>query len=291
MPNRTSCITWTKEETDELFDLCERFDLRFSVIADRFSSSRTMEELKNRYYSVSRTILIGLYYKDWCQNPNFDNGCQGHSRNTEYFTAHTTGKTSTPQKDSRRKPDGISRVVYALTGDVAPLMPSIDANQLKKRHQPENEKCRDDGLKFPTCNEFVLNCPNITTLALKGFKLHDYKAHMLVKGLQKLKHIDLSTSYSFTGSFLKNLSVNGGGDNLEVMILRDCMHLKEIEVERFMEVVLAGEFKHLKHLDISNREGLTCEGDWYNRCYSASFIPIKEVLEQRPDFYLVAEFQ
>ena len=42
--------------------------------------------------------------------------------------------------------------------------------------------------------------------------------------------------------------MNGGGDNLEVMILRDCMHLKEIEVERFMEAVLAGEFKHLKHL-------------------------------------------
>ncbi|KAI3679563.1 hypothetical protein L2E82_51226 [Cichorium intybus] len=50
--------TWTKEETDQLFDLCERFDLRFSVIADRFPSSRTVEELKNRYYSVSRTILI-----------------------------------------------------------------------------------------------------------------------------------------------------------------------------------------------------------------------------------------
>ncbi|KAJ0779172.1 putative transcription factor MYB-HB-like family [Helianthus annuus] len=50
--------SWTKEETDELFDLCERFDLRFVVIADRFSSSRSVEELKNRYYSVSRAILI-----------------------------------------------------------------------------------------------------------------------------------------------------------------------------------------------------------------------------------------
>ncbi|XP_057449235.1 SWR1-complex protein 4-like [Lotus japonicus] len=49
---------WTKEETDELFDLCERFDLRFIVIADRFPSSRTVEELKDRYYSVSRAILI-----------------------------------------------------------------------------------------------------------------------------------------------------------------------------------------------------------------------------------------
>ncbi|KAJ9187905.1 hypothetical protein P3X46_003317 [Hevea brasiliensis] len=50
--------TWTKEETDQLFDLCERFDLRFIIIADRFSSSRTVEELKDRYYSVSRAILL-----------------------------------------------------------------------------------------------------------------------------------------------------------------------------------------------------------------------------------------
>ncbi|XP_057461379.1 SWR1-complex protein 4-like isoform X2 [Actinidia eriantha] len=49
---------WTKNETDQLFDLCEWFDLRFVVIADRFQSSRTVEELKDRYYSVSRTILI-----------------------------------------------------------------------------------------------------------------------------------------------------------------------------------------------------------------------------------------
>ncbi|KAK3194338.1 hypothetical protein Dsin_025648 [Dipteronia sinensis] len=49
---------WTKEETDQLFNLCERFDLRFIVIADRFPSYRTVEELKDRYYSVSRAILI-----------------------------------------------------------------------------------------------------------------------------------------------------------------------------------------------------------------------------------------
>lgn len=49
---------WTKEETDQLFDMCERFDLRFIVIADRFPTSRTVEELKSRYYSASRAILI-----------------------------------------------------------------------------------------------------------------------------------------------------------------------------------------------------------------------------------------
>ncbi|KAM1074370.1 hypothetical protein ACFX11_019537 [Malus domestica] len=49
---------WTKDETDQLFELCQQFDLRFIVIADRFSSSRTVEELKERYYKVSRSILI-----------------------------------------------------------------------------------------------------------------------------------------------------------------------------------------------------------------------------------------
>ncbi|KAL7112457.1 hypothetical protein ACP275_04G004600 [Erythranthe tilingii] len=49
---------WTKEETDQLFDLCERFNLRFIAVADRFPSTKTVEELKDRYYSVSRAILI-----------------------------------------------------------------------------------------------------------------------------------------------------------------------------------------------------------------------------------------
>ncbi|KAI7748439.1 hypothetical protein M8C21_007597 [Ambrosia artemisiifolia] len=57
-------------------------------------------------------------------------------------------KKSRPHKDSQRKPDGISREVYALTGGVAPLMPSVDVNQLKKRHQPENEKITWEWLSF-----------------------------------------------------------------------------------------------------------------------------------------------
>nr|GEW16885.1 SWR1-complex protein 4-like [Tanacetum cinerariifolium] len=53
-------------------------------------------------------------------------------------------KKSKPPKESQRKPDGISREVYALTGGVAPLMPSVDVNNIhpKKRLQPppNNEK-------------------------------------------------------------------------------------------------------------------------------------------------------
>nr|CAB3460853.1 unnamed protein product [Digitaria exilis] len=49
---------WSREETDQLFELCERFDLRFIVIADRFPTARSVEDLKNRYYAASRSLLI-----------------------------------------------------------------------------------------------------------------------------------------------------------------------------------------------------------------------------------------
>ncbi|XWS46833.1 hypothetical protein CRYUN_Cryun14cG0102200 [Craigia yunnanensis] len=149
---------------------------------------------------------------------------------------------------------------------------------------------RDDSLKSPTCVDLVNNCPNLSSLSLRGFKLHDYKVRILVKGFRKLKYADFSTSYSITGTFLRNLGSGGGGNLLEVLILRDCMHLKEMEVARFLTAVLAGDFRFLRHLDISNREGLASEGDWYHRSYNSSIIPLKQVLEIRPNLCLLAEF-
>jgi len=37
---------WTKEDTDNLFELCERFDLRFPVIADRLEGGKSIEVRK-----------------------------------------------------------------------------------------------------------------------------------------------------------------------------------------------------------------------------------------------------
>ncbi|KAI9253863.1 hypothetical protein BDA99DRAFT_165657 [Phascolomyces articulosus] len=51
---------WSKDETDYLFKLCQRFDLRFPIIEDRYSfgeKSRSMEDLKDRYYSVQRKLI------------------------------------------------------------------------------------------------------------------------------------------------------------------------------------------------------------------------------------------
>ncbi|XP_077213650.1 F-box protein At4g02760-like isoform X2 [Tasmannia lanceolata] len=149
---------------------------------------------------------------------------------------------------------------------------------------------RDDSLKSPTCIDLVNGCPNLTSLALRGFKLQDHKVRVLVKGLRKLKFVDFSTSYSITGSFLRILGSGTNGQLLEVLILRDCMHLQEVEVARFLSAVLAGDCKLLRYLDISNREGLASEKDWYHRIYVPSSIPISRILEERPELCLLAEF-
>ncbi|CAO3651872.1 unnamed protein product [Cunninghamella blakesleeana] len=69
---------WSKEETNYLFQLCRQFDLRFPVISDRFEggsptiTKRTMEDLKDRYYSVNRKLIKvrgGLNYE---YNPHID---------------------------------------------------------------------------------------------------------------------------------------------------------------------------------------------------------------------------
>ncbi|GAM23052.1 hypothetical protein SAMD00019534_062270 [Acytostelium subglobosum LB1] len=50
---------WTREDTDQLLDLCKRFDTRFIVVYDRFEGStpRTIEDLKERYYKVQSKLV------------------------------------------------------------------------------------------------------------------------------------------------------------------------------------------------------------------------------------------
>jgi hypothetical protein len=51
--------SWTKEETDYLWDLIEKFDGRFLVIYDRYDPKydRSVEDIKERYYAVCKKIL------------------------------------------------------------------------------------------------------------------------------------------------------------------------------------------------------------------------------------------
>jgi DNA methyltransferase 1-associated protein 1 len=49
---------WTREETDLLFEYCHKFDSRFPIIFDRIDTNKSMEELKDRFYHVKRSVLM-----------------------------------------------------------------------------------------------------------------------------------------------------------------------------------------------------------------------------------------
>ncbi|GER24837.1 F-box family protein [Striga asiatica] len=140
----------------------------------------------------------------------------------------------------------------------------------------------DDSLILLSCNDLVTNCPHVSSLALRGFKLHDTKVRVLVKGFRELKCVDFSTSYSITGFFLRNLDSTAGGSSLEVLLLRECMHLRESEVSRLLSAILAGRFSNLRHLDVSNRDGLASDED--------CFMPLDGLLNARPNLCIVADF-
>ena len=52
---------WNYEQTLHLWELLKRFDMRFQIVYDRFDEmtygERTIESLKDRYYSVARVLL------------------------------------------------------------------------------------------------------------------------------------------------------------------------------------------------------------------------------------------
>lgn len=51
---------WTRTETDVLFDLCRRYELKFLIIHDRWNNilypDRSIEDLKERYYTICTTL-------------------------------------------------------------------------------------------------------------------------------------------------------------------------------------------------------------------------------------------
>jgi DNA methyltransferase 1-associated protein 1 len=54
--------SWTKEETDQLMALCERYELRWHVIFDRYQANskqvapRTLEDMKDRFYGIVKSM-------------------------------------------------------------------------------------------------------------------------------------------------------------------------------------------------------------------------------------------
>ncbi|CAA7038123.1 unnamed protein product [Microthlaspi erraticum] len=134
-----------------------------------------------------------------------------------------------------------------------------------------------------TIDAFVTNCSNLTSLTLKDFYLNDQIARILVKGFRKLKYMNLSRTFGFDGSFLRSSCKNS---LLETLILRDCS-LKEREVLEFFNSLVAGNFRFIRYIDVSRKNGLICDGDTTS---SEPNFPLEKLKKERPYFKLVAEF-
>ncbi|CAI9297259.1 unnamed protein product [Lactuca saligna] len=130
---------------------------------------------------------------------------------------------------------------------------------------------RPDLVETSVCKEFVVNCPKITTLVLQACELFPSEAFELVKGFNELKYVDFSNCYSLTGAFLEDLATKGGGNSLEVMILRRVYNLDKVEVIKFLRALLAGKFRQLRHFDISASGGLVDTGDGSDLRYGVRY--------------------
>ncbi|XP_024520717.1 F-box protein SKIP17-like [Selaginella moellendorffii] len=142
-------------------------------------------------------------------------------------------------------------------------------------------------VKFSACSTLVKGCPKLLSLTLSEYRLADRKASVLLTGLEHLTHADFSGADYLNGFFLRNL-VGCAELCLKTLILRDCVRLKEVEVQRFLFGLRAGECKNLRHLDISNRNNLV-GSDWGRRIRPSSE-SLLVLRSERSDLCLMADY-
>ncbi|KAI5061066.1 hypothetical protein GOP47_0023571 [Adiantum capillus-veneris] len=139
-----------------------------------------------------------------------------------------------------------------------------------------------------SCNEIINGCPNIASLSLRGFKLPDQKVRLLLKGLHHLLDVDFSGADMLTGSFLRDL-VSSGDQMLRSLKLCDCISLKAVEVNKLLCSLSIGECKNLRHLDVSNKDGLV-SSDWIYSRSNLNEDTLQLVRLERPEIELRAYF-
>lgn len=117
---RSNQTKWSKAQTDHLFDLARRFDLRFAVMADRWDRAnfgiKTVEDVKERYYEV-----VGILSKL--------KGTDGDKKIFVYDAEHERKRKEQMKKLLDRTPKDIEEEQMLL-------------NELKKIEQRKKERDR-----------------------------------------------------------------------------------------------------------------------------------------------------
>ncbi|CAF1702700.1 unnamed protein product [Brassica napus] len=144
-----------------------------------------------------------------------------------------------------------------------------------------------DTVKGSHLIKFVTNSPNLTSLRLIRFRLTDEVARILAQSSRTLEYLNLSRSSTINGRFLRDVRNSCKESPLKSLIVRNCLKLQEKEVLELCNSLIKGNFKSIRHIDVSNNRGLVSDDG--KRSYKPKF-PLEKLKEERSDVTLVADF-
>ncbi|XP_074642063.1 DNA methyltransferase 1-associated protein 1-like [Tubulanus polymorphus] len=177
---------WTRQETDHLFELGRRFDLRFIVMHDRWDrekfSERSVEDLKERYYGICN-ILTKLHAPP------------GHEAKVKVFDAdHERRRKDQLNKLFNRTNEQIEEEENLMnelkkieqrkkerekkTQDLQKLITAADSNVDARKHDKKNPK-----KKMP----FTQKSKDVTVPETTGIKFPDFKQPGVTLRSQRMK--------------------------------------------------------------------------------------------------------
>ncbi|TKR93978.1 hypothetical protein L596_008336 [Steinernema carpocapsae] len=139
-------VTWTKEETDHLFEISRRFDLRWPVVTDRWDRQRfrvrTMEDLKDRYYwivnelNVVREVNTDRLYYDAQNERNRKeqlikqwNRTQEEIDEEEMLIAEMK-KIEARKREREKMAQDVQKLISNTITERAPLSPALSSSAL-----------------------------------------------------------------------------------------------------------------------------------------------------------------
>ncbi|AQK69489.1 SWR1-complex protein 4 [Zea mays] len=197
----TTRRAWSKEETDQLFELCERFDLRFIVIADRFPTARSVEDLKSRYYSASRALLIhrARSFEDVSGNPLVKDAYDA-AHETERKRALSALLSQTKQQE-RKDAETLAEAKRIMESraasknvDVAVMPPNSD-NAMVPVDGVSPSSSTHPSLAHPNTSANILIPNSLRTVILKLFLVNSYARLIYIligasAGLRVIKRVD-----------------------------------------------------------------------------------------------------
>ncbi|KAM6199827.1 DNA methyltransferase 1-associated protein 1 isoform 1-T1 [Sarcoramphus papa] len=162
---------WTKTETDHLFDLARRFDLRFVVIHDRYDhqqfKKRSVEDLKERYYHICAKLAnIRAAPGTDLKIPVFDAGHERRRKEQlerlynrtpeqvaeEEYLIQELRKIETRKKEREKRTQDLQKLITAADTTTEQRRAERKAPKKKLPQKKETEKPavpETAGIKFP----------------------------------------------------------------------------------------------------------------------------------------------